>query len=382
MHSIPYWRLSGFYFFYFAFVGAMAPYWALYLRSLEFNAFQIGVLMAPLHVMRMFAPNIWGHIADRTGKRVAIVQFAALVSLVSFIGVFLGTGFWWMLAVMSFISFFWSASLPLVEATTLSHLGDRTDRYGNIRLWGSVGFILVVIGLGWLLDHAAIRTLLWVVLGLLVGIVLFARFIPEAEIATLETEHTPLGHVVRRREVMALLVAAILMAAAHGPYYTFFTIYLVDAGYSKSLAGWLWALGVICEVGVFLVMPRILKRISAETVVLVTLAVAALRFLLIGWWVDNVPVLLFAQFLHALTFAAYHAAAIGLIHRYFRGRNQARGQALYNSLAFGIGGTVGTLYAGAVWQQYGGAFTFTTAAAFAGVAALVFALKGRPCKIP
>ena len=378
MHTIPYWRLSGFYFFYFAFVGAMAPYWGLYLRSLEFNAFQIGVLMAPLHVMRMFAPNIWGHIADRTGRRVAIVQFAAVVSLVSFLGVFMDTGFWWMLTVMSFISFFWSASLPLVEATTLSHLRDRADRYGNIRLWGSVGFIAVVVGLGWLLDHAEVRALLWVVLGLLVGIVLFARFIPEAEIAHLETEHTPLGHVLRRPEVAALLAAAILMAAAHGPYYTFFTIFLVDAGYSKTLAGWLWALGVICEVGVFLVMPRILKRISAETVVLITLATAAFRFLLIGWWVDSMPVLLFAQVLHALTFAAYHAAAIGLIHRHFRGRNQARGQALYNSLAFGIGGTAGTLYAGAVWQHYGGAFTFTTAADCAAVAALVFALKGRP----
>lgn len=377
MHSIPYWRLSGFYFFYFAFVGAMAPYWALYLRSLEFNAFQIGILMAPLHVMRMFAPNIWGHIADRTGRRVAIVQFAAVISLVSFAGVFLGNGFWWLLAVMSFISFFWSASLPLVEATTLSHLKDRTDRYGNIRLWGSVGFILVVVGLGWLLDHAEVRALLWVVLGLLVGIVLFARFIPEAEIATLETEHTPLGDVLRRPAVAALLAAAILMAAAHGPYYTFFTLYLVDAGYGKTVAGWLWALGVICEVGVFLVMPRILKRVAAETVVLVTLAAAALRFLLIAWWVDVMPVLLVAQFLHALTFAAYHAAAIGLVHRHFRGRNQARGQALYNSLAFGLGGTVGTLYAGAVWQQAGGAFTFSVAAACAGVAALVFAMKGR-----
>ena len=83
MTSLPYWRLSGFYFFYFAFVGAMAPYWGLYLRSLEFNAFQIGVLMSLLHVMRIFAPNIWGHIADRTGKRVAIVQIAALVCLLA-----------------------------------------------------------------------------------------------------------------------------------------------------------------------------------------------------------------------------------------------------------------------------------------------------------
>ncbi|NTV97332.1 MAG: MFS transporter, partial [Thiobacillus sp.] len=207
-----------------------------------------------------------------------------------------------------------------------------------------------------------------------------AKLLAPASVVLVGASDTPgtLGDVVRRPEVVALLVAAILMAAAHGPYYTFFTIYLVDTGYSKSLAGWLWALGVICEVGVFLVMPRVLKRISAETVVLITLATAALRFLLIGWWVDNMPVLLFAQFLHALTFAAYHAAAIGLVHRYFTGRNQARGQALYNSLAFGIGGTVGTLYAGAVWQHYGGAFTFTTAAACAGVAAVVFALKGHP----
>ena len=124
--AVPYWRLSGFYFFYFAFVGAMAPYWGLYLRSLEFNAWQIGVLMSLLQVMRIFAPNVWGHIADHTGKRVAIVQLAALVCLVAFIGVFWATTFWPLFLVMSLISFFWSASLPLVEATTLSHLKERT----------------------------------------------------------------------------------------------------------------------------------------------------------------------------------------------------------------------------------------------------------------
>jgi PPP family 3-phenylpropionic acid transporter len=77
MPNLPYWRLSGFYFFYFAFVGAMSPFWGLYLQSLAFDAFQIGVLMSLLQVMRIFAPNIWGHIADRTGRRTAIVQIAA-----------------------------------------------------------------------------------------------------------------------------------------------------------------------------------------------------------------------------------------------------------------------------------------------------------------
>jgi PPP family 3-phenylpropionic acid transporter len=376
-HALPYWRLSAFYFFYFAFVGAMAPFWGLYLHSLEFNAFQIGVLMSLLQVMRIFAPNIWGHIADHTGKRVAIVQLAALVSLLTFVGVFWATTFWPLFLVMSLISFFWSASLPLVEATTLSHLGERTDRYGRIRLWGSVGFIVVVIGLGMALDHASIKLVPWVVLGLLVGIVLTARIIPEAEIARHDVVHVPLGSVLRRPQVLALFAAALLMAAAHGPYYTFFTIHLVETGYSKTLAGWLWALGVVCEIAVFLLMPRVFARVRAETVLLVTLVIAALRFLLIGWLADSTPLLLLAQLMHAFTFGAYHAAALSLVHRHFTGRNQARGQALYNSVAFGVGGTIGSLYSGAAWDAIGAAWTFSLASGFAVLATLIFAWRGR-----
>jgi PPP family 3-phenylpropionic acid transporter len=350
----------------------------LYLHSLAFNAFQIGVLMSLLQVMRIFAPNIWGHIADHTGRRVAIVQLAALVCLVAFVGVFWAKSFWPLFAVMSLISFFWSASLPLVEATTLSHLGERTDRYGRIRLWGSIGFILVVVGLGAALDHASIALVPWVVMGLLVGIVLTARAIPEAELVRHDHGHTPLGMVLRRPEVLALFVAALFMAAAHGPYYTFFTIHLVDLGYSKGVAGWLWALGVVCEVGIFLVMPRVFRRVRAETVLLFTLLVAALRFLLIGWQADNLPVLLLAQLMHAFTFGAYHASAMALVHRYFVGRNQARGQALYNSLAFGVGGTLGSLYSGAAWDALGAGVTYTLAAGFALAAAGAFAFRGRP----
>lgn len=112
MKDVPYWRLSGFYFFYFAFVGAMSPFWGLYLKSLEFSAFQIGLLMSLLQVMRIFAPNIWGHMADRSGRRVVIVQLAAAGSLLVYLGVFFGTSFWWLFAVMAGLSFFWSASCP------------------------------------------------------------------------------------------------------------------------------------------------------------------------------------------------------------------------------------------------------------------------------
>src|SRR5690348_887706 len=161
MHPIPYWRLSGFYFFHFAFIGAFAPYWSLYLRSLSFSALQIGILMSLLHVTRIFAPAAWGWLADHIGRRVLIVQVAAVTGLISYCGVFFGESFAWLFIIMALLSFFWSASLPLIEATTLSYLGASTAQYGRIRVWGSVGFICAVTGMGYTLDALDIAALLW-----------------------------------------------------------------------------------------------------------------------------------------------------------------------------------------------------------------------------
>lgn len=374
---LPYWRISSFYLFYFAFIGVMAPYWPLFLQSRGFSAFEIGVLMSLLHVMRIFAPNLWGHLADHSGRRMLWVQIGIFSTLLGFCLVFWLQDFWGMFLMMVLVSFFWSGALPLVEANTLTHLGERSDRYGRIRLWGSIGFILMVIGVGDLLDYQPVTILPWVILALLAGTVLAARFMPEAVVRHSDDEGVPLGQILRRPKVLALFAAAILMAAAHGPYYTFFTVHLVNTGYSKTAAGWLWALGVILEIGIFLIMPRVFARIRVETILLVTLLAATLRFVLIGWWVDVMAVLLFAQVLHALTFGAYHAAAMALIHRWFRGRVQARGQALYNSIAFGIGGSLGSLYSGAVWDAWGAEVAFSVAAGYAFVAAAIFVVGDR-----
>lgn len=377
---LPYWELSGFYFFYFAFVGVISPYWGLYLKSLAFTAFQIGVLMSLLSVMRMFAPNVWGHLADRYGKRVFIVQVAAFASLVAFAGVFLGTGFWLLFASMALLSFFWSASLPLVEATTLSHLGERTDRYGSIRVWGSVGFILAVVGVGMLLDHIAIHWLPAIVFATLLGVALFSRHIPEAEVMQHAHGHDSVWQVLRQPRVMALIAACFLMSAAHGPYYTFYSIYLESHGYSKSGIGWLWALGVICEIGVFLWSARLFARFPLETVLKASFGFAVVRFLIIAWGVGEPLLILFAQTLHAATFGAYHASAIALVHRFFPGRLQARGQALYNSISFGAGGTLGSLYAGYSWDLWGAAVTYSLAAgcALLALVLLLWQLKPAP----
>ncbi len=365
MQSLPYWRLSGFYFFHFAFIGAFAPYWSLYLKSLSFNALQIGVLMSLLHVTRIFAPTAWGYLADHTGKRMLIVQLAAITGLVSYCGVFFGESFLWMFAVMMLMSFFWSASLPLIEATTLSHLGKSTARYGSIRSWGSLGFVLAVIGIGYLLDATEIALLLWVVLGFKLGIVIFSWRIPEAEIASHSTDALSVQQIFKQPGVLAFFSACLLMAFAHGPYYTFYSIYLVDYGYSKGAIGWLWAIGVICEIGVFFLMPRVMHRFSLKQILAFSFTCAVARFLMIGWGVEWPTVMLMAQILHAATYGAHHVAAMMAVHHFFRGRHQAKGQAFYTSFTFGVGGTLGGVFSGYAWEWLGPGFTFSMSAAAA-----------------
>jgi PPP family 3-phenylpropionic acid transporter len=90
---------------------------------------------------------------------------------------------------------------------------------------------------------------------------------------------------------------------------------------------------------------------------------AIARFLMIGWGVDWAAVILLAQVLHAATYGAHHATSMMLVHQFFRGRHQAKGQALYTSLTFGLGGTFGGILSGYAWEWLGPSLTFTLSAA-------------------
>lgn len=377
MRSLPYWRLSGFYFFYFAVIGAFAPYWSLYLQSLGFSALQIGVLMSLLLFTRIFSPAAWGWLADHMGKRVRVVQIAAASGLLSFCGFFLGESFAWVFFVMLAMSFFWSASLPIMEAITLSHLGERTDKYGRIRSWGSVGFVLAVVGIGYFLQSVEIIWLLWIILGLKFGILIFSYQIPEKEIISYTAGLHTVRQICLRPEVMAFLIASLLMLFAHGAYYTFFSIYLVEHGYDKGFIGWLWATGVICEIGIFFIMPWLMRHFSLKHILIFSFACAILRFLLIGQGVEWPLIIVFAQVLHAATYGAHHIAAMMVIHQFFHGRHQAKGQAIYTSIAYGLGGALGAISSGYTWDLLGAEATFfiSAAAAFTGMILIAWKMK-------
>ena len=373
---MPHGRLAVWSFWYFAFIGAFLPYFALYLQSIGMSAGRIAVLMSLGQFMRLVAPLLWSWLADSGGRRVRIVVASTAAALASFSIVFLTEDFVGLLLGMAVLHFFWSASLPLVEALTLGHLAANPERYGRVRLWGSIGFIVTVMGVGLLLDLAPIRSQLWVSWALLLGTLLSALTLTEVK-GHAEQVSGPIIEVLRQRKVLFLLGAGLFMTASHGALYVFYSIHLVAQGYGKTLVGALWTLGVVAEIVVFLLMPRISLRVSMRSILLACFLLAALRFLLIGWAPGFIGLLVVAQLLHGASFGAHHAATMAALNRWFAAGQQARAQALYGSTAYGAGGLGGALLAGALWESSGAGVTFSAASALA-LIGLILVWRGVP----
>jgi PPP family 3-phenylpropionic acid transporter len=253
-----------------------------------------------------------------------------------------------------------AGAMPIVESLALSALGAQSGRYGPVRLWGSVSFILAVLLTGVWLDRAAPASLLVIIWVLALGALAAACVLPARPRRAEPTPDAPrFWAVLRRPAVLTLLAACLCMVVAHGALYAFYSIHLSHAGYSKIAIGALWTLGVLAEIVVFVAWPRLLRRFSLRALLLGSFLAAGLRFVVIGWAVDWVVLLAAAQLLHAATFGVYHAASVAMIHRDFAGAHQARGQALYSSVSYGLGGAAGTLLAGWSWAALGPGWTFT-----------------------
>jgi PPP family 3-phenylpropionic acid transporter len=375
MAAVPYWRLSSFYLFYFALLGSTAPFLALYFDHLGFDAARIGELVAIPMLMRCVAPNLWGWLGDYTGRRLAIVRFGAICTLLSFSLIFIDKSYAWLAMVMALHAFFWHAVLPQFEVITLAHLSGQASRYSQVRLWGSIGFIITVVVLGRLFEWLSLDIYPVALALIMGGIVLSSFWVPNAQpVQGARVAGDGFLRQLRNPGVLAFYACVGLMQLSHGPYYTFLTLHLERLGYSRGLIGMLWAVGVVAEVLVFLLMSRVLARFSVRRVLLASFLLAALRWLLLGSLAEFLWVLLFAQVLHAATFGSFHAAAIHFVQRSFGSRQQGQGQALYAALA-GTGGALGALYSGYSWNALGAGWTFNIASLAAFAAAVIIATR-------
>lgn len=380
----PYFRLSLFYLLYFGALGSFTPYWPVYLKQLQFNAIEVGQLMAVFMATKLFAPFVWGWLADYTGHQLKLIRIAAFLMIPSLLPLFFYKSYIWIALATIFFGFFWNAFLPQFEALTLNHLGSQSNRYSWVRLWGGIGFIIAVAGLPYLFELWSIEILPFVLLIVFTLVWFSTSLITDKKHHAHSNSVPHLMKVLKSPVVIALLLACTLQTISHGAYYTFFSIYLKEQSYSSDLIGRLWALGVLAEVLLFIVIYRLFDRYHAYPLFVISLLLTVIRWILLAQFVDSLSMILIAQCLHAASFGLFHASAIHLIHDWFPGRLQGRGQAIYAGLSFGLGGAVGSLLSGYLWELTNARMTFLIMAIIAFVGWLVaisfYSISASPIK--
>ena len=370
-NELPYWRLSSFYFFYFALLGCISPYWGLFLDGRGYSAQEIGELMALFGLVRILAPNVWGALGDFTGRRMALLRLGCAMCALIFLNIFWVSSFITMAIIMVGYGFFWAAVLPQFEVVTLNYLQDKTDDYSKIRIWGSVGFVVFVLLLGFVFEAISVQFLPVFMLVILCVMFINSLAIKGQELTQEHEESSGFLSLIKKSEVIGFLLAAFLMQLSFGAYYTFFSLFLERAGYSTTTIGALWAVGVIAEILMFLMVHRLFKAINYKVILIVSLLLASVRWLLTGHYVDILWVLILMQLTHAATFGTMHAVSMHYVHQFFKGQHQGQGQALFASLTYGAGGAVGAILSGYVWSVDFGVTMFELAAVSALLGALL-----------
>lgn len=353
-----------FFFAYYGFIGVFTPYASLFFSEKGMSVAQIGVLMSLMQIMRIFGPNLWGWVADRSQKRVLVLRTTALAAALAFGGMLFGQTFTQFLAVMIVVNLFTGAQGPLSEALMLSEMRGDLSQYGRIRLWGSVGFIASVTVAGELLDRFGILLMPWIAFTLLCMVFLVSLRMQESPHAQTDHEMLSVRKLLCRREVTAFFASTFLMIAAHSALYVYLSLYLAQLGYSKIVIGLMWSLGVIAEIVFFFYQAPIFRRFGVRRLMLASLLVAVFRFAMIGFLAQSWIWLMIAQILHAVTFGTHHSASVATLQKWFSGPLQARGQALFISISYGLGGSFGGLVLGSIWDKFGAQLVYLVAAGF------------------
>jgi len=357
-------------FAYFAYAGLFGTYAPLWFQSLGYSTLAIGVLTALQSATRIFSPYAWGWLADHTRRRERLLRIAAGASLAASIGYAVPHDYVWVAAVTLALFVATAGVLPISEALLAERVtsGGKLDvvRYGRVRMWGSFGFIVAVSASGFVLQTAGVARFPLLASALLALLLAAAWRLPVANQPSHDVAPGAATIAVLLQPAVAWFFAGVFLTVlAHTSLYAFYSLYLASLGFAKGEIGVLWTIGVVAEVAWFWFQGRWLKRWSMHTWLVVAALASALRFALVAAFGASVAVLVFAQALHALSFAAQHTACIAVIARYFPGRLRGRGQALYAILGYGVSGVIGGIAGGALSQGYGFPSVFWAAAVVA-----------------
>ncbi len=366
--------LGGYYVLYFSTIGVIQPFLPAYFRSLSLSGTEIGALLALQPLMTLFAPTLWGHLADRTGRPDRLLALVSLGAFAGFVPLTQVDGFWLLLAAMAAYAFFASSITTLVDSLALHRVAVKGGSYARLRLFGSLGFVLSTTAFGLSVEQVDVRTV-WASLALVGAYAAWSWTLrARAAAGPRRSVFAGLG-LLRHRDLTLMLGASALHWIACAPFHATFGIHVVALGLSPWVIGLSAGVGVIAEIGVMYLYPSLGQRFAPRQVLLIAFAASGLRWAGMAW-VESPGAIIALSVLHGLSFGAYYVAAVGFVALRVPESRRASGQALLVTMTFGLGGLVGYFAAGAGYEWLGGHRLFAVAAALELLpAALIFVAR-------
>ena len=375
-------RLSSSYFFYFALLGLISPYLSIFLDGQGFTSRQVGEILAIMTATKIVAPSLWATLADKTAKPLFIIRLGALLALLSFSLLYWFTLYWPITFCLALFTLFWTAILPQLEVHTLNSLKQSSKIYARVRLWGSLGFIVLAVLAGEAMSNLGYQVFTSL------GVIILACLLVSTLLLTSKKsvrlgkrkvkDPEPIFNKLIEGRFVRFFIAGLLLQISFAPYYGFFALFLRDFHYSGLAVGLFISLGVVAEIVAFIYMGSLFKRFSLNSLLVFSIAITALRWFLMPIVADSIFWLAINQLGHAASFAIYHSASMKFISSHFTKTQQSRGQGIYLGGVYGVGGAIGAYFTGVLWldgQGASNAFIMAGASASLGAIIMFFSTK-------
>lgn len=333
-------KLSAFYFFYFAAVGVYVIFLPKVLLDIGYTTTNIGIVLALAPLMRFLTPFLFlKHVKldQRLFKYVLLLS----VSSASLFYVTIDSFYMFMLN-NAILGVCLSLLLPYIELIAIKELKDR---YGRSRLYGSVGFMLVGLVLAKYLTVPEIALHYYLIATVLSAISAYSLLkYDEVELqASKDDEKFSL------LKYWPFWMSLFLMQVSFGGFYNFFTIYETAHGISLEMVSYLWAFGVICEILIFYYQAPLLKK-NLLLMIKFSIAITSFRWFLLFLYPDSLTVSFLTQSLHAFSFGLYHSAVILFLYQLYSNKKLA--QQFMLGFAYGLGGFLGAIISGQFYGEY------------------------------
>ena len=355
-----------FYFIIFAALAFLLPFLSLYYqKELGLTGSQIGVLTGIAPIISLVGASIWGAVADATRKHKAILLMALLGVWVSVWLIFKAPGFLLLAVAVAFYAFLSSPIIPIVDNSVMTLLGERRDRYGLERVWGSVGWGVAAIFAGVLIQRLGLQ---WAFYGffLLYGLLFFIaiRFpIPEVSIAS----HFWQGLKRLATDVrwIIFLLVALVEGLSLSIFLNYLFLHLSDMGSSRTIMSLSLTVATFSEIPIFLIAHKLLRRWTPVQLLTASMLLTALRAWLYAGMTAPWQVLPISL-LHGPTFAIMWTAGVAYSTQTAPDGLGTTALAVFSGMVFGLGAALGALTGGWLYQHVGGVAPFV----WAGVAAM------------